>query len=219
MKIYLLRHGEAKHNAQRVFPIDDKGSPLTEKGKQQAEQAAGTVKNLGITHVYSSDMRRALDTASIATKDLGLEIQRDDRLRELGNGKKTRMAGLPYTQIPKDFLDNQDKYGGEPFEALYERSRKFIKNLQNQIEDDNANILLVGHGGQQCMIIYCLSEDLNKPFDEKSFKEKYFKDRSNASITMMDMGEYKPGFKHLIKPTMVCGEDRGTITTVANTKE
>lgn len=192
--------------------------PLSEKGELQAKQATEAVDKLGITEIYSSDQKRASDTAKTATKNLNLPIQFDERLRELGRGERRPLSGKSFADIPKDFLDKPEKYGGEPFAEMYERTREATTEVFGQADDD-ANILLVGHGGQQCMIIYCLLEDPNKPFDEKLFKEKYFRDRSNASITMMDMDEYKPEFKHLTTPTMIYGEDRGPITTVANTKK
>jgi len=224
MKIYLLRHGEGRHNKDRIMPDKTKGSKyndmdleLTLKGKMQVAEAAEIVDTLGITEVYSSDQRRAYDTAKFATKNVNAKIQLDPRLRELGNGNPSKqLAGIPLEQIPDDFLVNPGKYGNETYEKLYNRSREFTNELTEQA-NENANILLVGHGGQQCMIIYCLQEDPEKPFDEKLFKEKYFRDRSNASITMMDM-DYKPEYKYLMRPAMKHGQDRGLITTLANTK-
>jgi len=225
VKIYLLRHGQGAHNKDRILPDNIEGSKyndmtleLTLEGKMQVAEAAEVIDTLGITEVYTSDQKRASQTAEIATKNVNAKIQHDDRLREFGRGNPSeQLAGIPHAQSPKDFLDNPGKYGNETYEELYNRSREFINELMAQA-DENANILLVGHGGQQCMIIYCLQEDPKKAFDEKLFKEKYFRDRSNASITMMAMDEYKPEHKHLLRPSMKHGQDRGPITTVANTK-
>jgi broad specificity phosphatase PhoE len=223
MKVYLLRHGEGVHNADRILPDNIEGSKyndmtleLTSKGQGQAEEASKVVEGLGITHTFTSDMRRASQTAEIATKNLDVEIQHDQRLREFGNGKKSDVAGIPYSQTPKDFLDDPGKYGAENYEEMYNRSRSFTNDL-DQIDDENANVLLVGHGGQQCMIIYCLGEDPEKPFDEKLFKEKYFVERSNTSIAMMDM-EYKPEYKHLRGPKMVHGVEGEKIASINNVK-
>lgn len=64
MEVYLIRHGESEGNAQGRHagwaPIS-----LTEKGRQQAENARKLVENVHFDAIYVSDIRRAQETASI----------------------------------------------------------------------------------------------------------------------------------------------------------
>ena len=94
-RIIILRHG------QSIANLLEQGSgqldvPLTEKGRSQAESAAEyLVANEKIDRIYSSDLSRAVDTATPVAKRLGLPIVTDKRLREIYTGK---FQGLSYTE-------------------------------------------------------------------------------------------------------------------------
>lgn len=55
LQVYLVRHGETQWNAERRIQ-GQSDSPLTAKGEQQAMQVATRAKELGITHIISSDL-------------------------------------------------------------------------------------------------------------------------------------------------------------------
>lgn len=57
LQVYLVRHGETQWNAERRIQ-GQSDSPLTAKGEQQAMQVATRAKELGITHIISSDLGR-----------------------------------------------------------------------------------------------------------------------------------------------------------------
>ncbi len=85
-----IRHGETQWNAERRIQ-GQSDSPLTAKGEQQAMQVATRAKELGITHIISSDLGRTRRTAEIIAQACGCDIIFDSRLRELNMGvlKKT----------------------------------------------------------------------------------------------------------------------------------
>lgn len=83
--VYLVRHGETEWNAARRIQ-GQADSPLTPLGEYQAKLVAKRAKQLGITHIISSDLGRAIRTAEIINESLGLEITLDPRLRELNMG-------------------------------------------------------------------------------------------------------------------------------------
>ncbi|HEX3737732.1 MAG TPA: histidine phosphatase family protein [Solirubrobacterales bacterium] len=74
--IYLLRHGEAEDG-------DDAARRLTEKGELQARTAGVALRELGveIEACLVSPKVRALDTARIACKALGVEVEVTEALR------------------------------------------------------------------------------------------------------------------------------------------
>ncbi|MBI2506950.1 MAG: class I tRNA ligase family protein, partial [Candidatus Colwellbacteria bacterium] len=66
---FVLRHGEAEHNLRGLLASgpEDEGrvSHLTEKGRSQAERAAGKIGRKKIDVVFTSPYRRAVETAEI----------------------------------------------------------------------------------------------------------------------------------------------------------
>ena len=68
---YYLRHGETEANRLKTI-AGSLDVELNETGRAQARAAIGRVRPLGITHVTSSDLRRARDTATIVAQALNL---------------------------------------------------------------------------------------------------------------------------------------------------
>ena len=70
---YFLRHGETESNAQGIIggSLDVELTPL---GCEQAQYAAEALRGRGITHVYSSPLKRALHTAEPIAALLGLPV-------------------------------------------------------------------------------------------------------------------------------------------------
>ncbi|HRF94621.1 MAG TPA: phosphohistidine phosphatase SixA [Aggregatilineales bacterium] len=77
MELYFLRHGEAED-----YNNDDHNRALTTTGKARLQTAAQVMKrlNLHITKIYTSPRIRALQTAQIAGRELGLEPHITDNL-------------------------------------------------------------------------------------------------------------------------------------------
>ncbi len=81
MKAVLVRHGETAYNAQGIFqgysPV-----PLSELGRRQATLVAARLTALQPVVLYSSDIRRAQETAEIISQHLTLPVQPRAGLRE-----------------------------------------------------------------------------------------------------------------------------------------
>ena len=76
--IYLLRHGDAEDGSG-----DDAARALTEKGERQAEAAGEALAELGasIDACLASPKLRAAETAKIACRRLGVEVELAEQLR------------------------------------------------------------------------------------------------------------------------------------------
>jgi 2,3-bisphosphoglycerate-dependent phosphoglycerate mutase len=73
---WLIRHGDCYQDmAETADP------PLSSLGREQARRVGERVRQAGITAIYSSDSRRAIETAE-AISD---EVVKDPRLREIEN--------------------------------------------------------------------------------------------------------------------------------------
>lgn len=68
---YFLRHGESEFNRLKLI-AGSTDVELNETGRAQARAAVDLVRPLGISHVVSSRLRRAHDTAAIVAAALGL---------------------------------------------------------------------------------------------------------------------------------------------------
>jgi len=89
MRALLLRHGESVHNAARSgepAPHSD-GDRLTGKGVEQAHAAGAGLRELGITRLLSSPLRRARETAQAVGDALGLDAEEIDYVGELTSGE------------------------------------------------------------------------------------------------------------------------------------
>ncbi|XP_042746421.1 fructose-2,6-bisphosphatase TIGAR [Lagopus leucura] len=82
----VVRHGETRYNKDKILQGQGIDEPLSPTGFRQADAAGLFLSNVKFTHVFSSDLLRAKQTAAtIIGKNKfckGLEIKCDTRLRE-----------------------------------------------------------------------------------------------------------------------------------------
>jgi glucosyl-3-phosphoglycerate phosphatase len=81
----LIRHGQSEFNAIFSQTRVDPGIPdpkLTEAGQHQAREAARTLAEHGISRLIASPYTRALETATIIARELGLAIEVDPLVGE-----------------------------------------------------------------------------------------------------------------------------------------
>lgn len=94
-RIIAIRHGETDWNVQsRLQGHSD--IPLNATGLAQAATLAEALRHEGLSHVYSSDLGRAVQTAHALAGPLGLPLITDTGLRERGFGQ---MEGLSYREL------------------------------------------------------------------------------------------------------------------------
>lgn len=85
--------------------------PLNEHGRQQAERLANFVRNIGMSALYTSDLRRATETAAILVAKLGFAPVLDERLRERDIGK---WQGLTPTEMANWYSEEYEKLLADP---------------------------------------------------------------------------------------------------------
>ena len=85
--IYLFRHGQTQWNLLEKMQ-GHKDIPLDETGLMQAQELCKKIKKLNISttkiSLYSSDLKRALDTAKVVFPDIPIKIHKG--LREIDVG-------------------------------------------------------------------------------------------------------------------------------------
>ncbi len=82
MKITFTRHGESQANLLQEFSNRGLKHPLTPAGRQQAAALAEALQGQNVTHLYSSPVLRALETAIILAGRLGGTYEVVEALRE-----------------------------------------------------------------------------------------------------------------------------------------
>jgi glucosyl-3-phosphoglycerate phosphatase len=110
MRALLLRHGESVHNAARSgepAPHSD-GDRLTEKGVEQAHAAGAGLRDLGVTRLLSSPLRRARETARAVGETLGLDAEEIDYTHELTSGESLEQAIERVRQLKAELESGED---------------------------------------------------------------------------------------------------------------
>jgi broad specificity phosphatase PhoE len=80
-RVILIRPGETEWNRYRRWQ-GWVASPLSDYGRAQAKQLARYIRNIGISALYASDLRRAVETAEILAEQLDFQPVYDRRWRE-----------------------------------------------------------------------------------------------------------------------------------------
>jgi len=146
--IFLVRHGATDWNinkrAQGHADID-----LNAEGYRQAVTAAQELGHLQIDAVYSSDLKRALDTAQPIASAHGLEVNLDKRLREIDQGE---WEGLTVDEIMERWPDlwgparhYNARPGGESPQQVRDRALAAIEDVVASHPDEC--VVVVSHGG------------------------------------------------------------------------
>ena len=147
-QVFLVRHGATKWNkekrAQGHADID-----LNEAGHKQAAAVATELAHIDLDAVYSSDLKRALDTATAIAHAQGLEVHIDKDLREIDQGE---WEGLTTDEIrarwPELWGPNRHynaRPGGESPQQVRERA---LAALTRAVEaNPDGKIAIVSHGG------------------------------------------------------------------------
>lgn len=142
--IYIIRHGQTKLNHANALQ-GRSDHPLNEKGIAQARGAGEWLRGQGIvfSHVYSSPLIRAVETAKLVAP--GADLQIEERLIEMDYGPYEGMdLTNPAPEILtffSDFVHNPAPEGMEPLASVVDRVGAFLE----EIRDLDANILISTH--------------------------------------------------------------------------
>jgi broad specificity phosphatase PhoE len=113
MQLVLIRHGQTQWNREGRWQ-GQADPPLNAVGRRQAHRAAEALRGRGLDHLYSSDLRRALETAQIIEVQLGLSVIPEPRLREINLG---RWQGMLSADIEAQYPDEFRRWHDLPLET------------------------------------------------------------------------------------------------------
>ncbi|MEZ5813712.1 MAG: histidine phosphatase family protein [Alphaproteobacteria bacterium] len=139
---YMIRHGETEANAARIM-AGHLDTPLTQKGRAQAGEAARVVAALKTkpAALFHSHLSRARDTAALINETLGAPMYEDPDLAEIHAGD---FEGAAYEECNPLFHGWPDIPNGEKHTDFFERVRR---GKSRAIGGSYEPVLIVCHGG------------------------------------------------------------------------
>lgn len=154
--IYLLRHG-----------LDDEtliggwsNVGLLKEGKKQVKQTIAFMKehNIIFDKIYSSDIKRALETAYLVKEAYSVPMILEPRLRELDKGLLTGMPRKQAEILYPDYIENVGinvSYpNGESLLHLYKRQKEVLEWIMGL-----EKVLIVTHRGPINMYYFYLNNE------------------------------------------------------------
>jgi broad specificity phosphatase PhoE len=150
--LVLARHGQTRDNIEPIRAQGFTDTPLTELGLRQARELAEHVAaGPAFASLWSSDLRRARDTARAVGERVGLSVQTDPRLRE---GDRGDWEGQLFVDIQREDPDRYAAWmrAGAGFrfpggESLQEHSDRVFASLTEIHATGPLPALVVCHRG------------------------------------------------------------------------
>ena len=156
-RILLIRHGQSEGNASGRFG-GHTATPLSERGRLEADATARALASENLTAIYSSDLVRAVETAQPLAALTGLEVNRTEAFRERSVGV---MEGLSFEEAaakhPEQYaaLLHRDFehviLGGESYRQLLDRASSKLDDIINT--HTGGHIAIFSHTGTICILI------------------------------------------------------------------
>eukprot|EP01130_Rhizamoeba_saxonica_P017271 TRINITY_DN8309_c0_g1_i1.p1 TRINITY_DN8309_c0_g1~~TRINITY_DN8309_c0_g1_i1.p1 ORF type:complete len:391 (+),score=85.76 TRINITY_DN8309_c0_g1_i1:157-1173(+) len=175
MTIYIVRHGhrldyENKewHQMPQFYGMNNKNTPLSSTGEQQADQIGQYFANIAISKIYSSPFRRCIQTAAPTARVSGKQINCENGIIEWLYGKLPLIPG--YMDVVSDYpikVDGESLYDPEKIpefvDVLYKRTFQFVQVFEN--EQKKGTFVLFTHAATVIALIHSFLRSLEKQFE------------------------------------------------------
>ena len=149
-KVILVRHGQTDWNKSLYIQGGGSDTKLNELGRAQAKSLGERLKQEKIDAIYSSPLKRALDTANSIAHHHQLEVEIEPALKEV---YAAELEGAPVSDIGvrlEQVLTGQREaeelfkaYGGESLDEVQQRAWGTIKRLATKHPE--GTIIVVCH--------------------------------------------------------------------------
>lgn len=188
-RLILIRHGEAEGNFLRRFH-GHTDSDLTENGHLQAKATADYLKDEPIDVIYSSDLKRTMETAGYIARQRSLSIHKRSGLREINGGD---WEDLPWDELPQKFPESFNHWLNLPHllcmpsgESMVDFQARVNKEIENIISENiGKNICIVAHG-TAIKVMVCLWRGVGLD----RFPELPWYDNASVTIVEIQNGRY-----------------------------
>jgi broad specificity phosphatase PhoE len=163
----MVRHGETDANVQKVFRgrLDP---PLNDRGRLQAEAAGTALRDVRLSRIYSSPLRRARETAAAIAEATGAEITSSEKLIDIDFGD---WQGKRLVEVEAEYSAEYGKWlnspaaaeipGGENLRLVQSRAMDALRDIASSHAE--GSIALVSHRVTlKTMVLGILDVDLGR---------------------------------------------------------
>ena len=165
--VILIRHGQSQGNAEGRFG-GHTDTPLSTKGRKQAQATAGALASETFDAIYSSDLPRAIETASPLAKLTGAPLITTDAFRERSVGV---MEGLTFEEAAEQYPEQYQALLHRDFEHVLEGGESYRQTLDRAAgkldevieQHRGGRIAVFTHTGAICILILHLMGALDAP--------------------------------------------------------
>jgi len=207
-RLILVRHAEAEGNKSRHFH-GWTDSCITERGHLQAKRVAERLNEMDIDVLYSSSLKRTLQTAEYISAVKSLPIIRTDRLKEINGGD---WEGMTWAELQERWPEAYETWENNPHkhqmpngESMEEFQTRLVDEVMQIIHQNKGkNICIVTHGTAiRALICHFRACDLEEMINVAWC--------DNTAVTIMD---YEDGLFTTVTEgdSTHLGNDLGTIT-------
>ena len=204
-RILLFRHGETA-NSKEVCFNGHYDVELSERGKNQFQHWAEILKQEKFKAIYSSDLKRTLNSAQFIAKEHGLDPVSYPELRELSFGT---WEGMSFSEVEATYpgqmkvrMESVTTFqadGGETYPQL--QTRVIPKFEELVARHPNDQIAMVCHGGVNRVI---LSHLLGIPMD-KIFRVH----QDYAALNIIQYYEKEPIVEYIGNAELFASQKKG----------
>ena len=192
-KIYFIRHGESEGNMRNTF-LGHADLDLSPLGHEQAKLTAKYLKNIPCDAIYSSDLKRAYNTALETANLKGMQIIKSRNLREIFAGKWENQM---FSDLEKNFNDTYKVWLENIGRACCDEGES-VEELQNRFVSEVIKIAKENTGKTVFIFTHATPiRVLKAKCDNVSLDEiKNISWATNASVTI---AEYKEEKLHIVE--------------------
>lgn len=155
--VYTVRHAQSAGNLGKVFQgrLD---TDLSEVGKRQLGPLAERFENIHVDAVFSSPLRRALETAQAVSTICKAPLIADNRLIEIDGGayqgKRYEELAVLFPESYQAWVNHAGSFeapDGESMKQVYQRMKDAVCDLVEK--NKGKTIVLVSHGCAICNLM------------------------------------------------------------------
>jgi len=181
-KIYLMRHGLTESNKKKIY-AGGSMEGLCDKGMEELFDVAEKLEGFQIEKIISSPVRRAVQSAVIINSFLNLNIEIEDKFKEIQMGP---WEGLSEDEVIKEYPEEWKIWNTKPSElrindreTLAELQFRAVDGIKRLSDKAESFVLLVVTHTAVIRVLYLYYNEM--PLDE------YRKiDVPNNSIFLLD---------------------------------
>ena len=182
-RVFLVRHGATELSAEDRFAgaVD---VLLSDGGRDQARRLGARLSHEQLAAVYTSPLKRTIETGRLIAEPHSLEVATIDGLREIAHG---RWEGMKREEVEQQFPEEYARWDHDPYsfapvggETGLEVTARALPALLELVErHEGGRILVVSH---KATIRLLLSTLLG--FDPRKYRDRL--DQQPAALNILD---------------------------------